>query len=164
VDRNGQLRLPITVPLEVHPETARAVARGDLAERMVDVATDLALLVRDEGREAIGEFLGQYSSEEKDALLVVLAAMAPVEERSAADMLGWVGFDEFGNEAGSAFPKLYEDCGTQQAFHRHKFHGHLATQIEACGCAQAGRDYFAARNAAKRAAGGAAAGEAVEAA
>jgi hypothetical protein len=124
------------------PGSPEARARGDLAERMVGKAADLALLVRDEGRESVCEFLGSLGSEEKDALLVVLAAMAPVEDQSAADMLAWVRFDEFGRP----LDRPLAPCGTYAAFRRHKQRGEL-TDDE---CERAAREYWQARNAMRK--------------
>jgi hypothetical protein len=149
-ERNGQLPIPgLKVPLVTHPEAARARARGDLAEAMVDKATDLALLVRDEGRESVLAFLGDLSGGEKDALLVVLAAMMPVEDMSKGDMLAWIDFDELGRPLDPDDHRMWEDCGSLTAYWRHKYHKHRAGEIEACGCAEAGRGYWQARKAAK---------------
>jgi hypothetical protein len=70
-------------------------SRADLAEAMVPEACDLAGLVHDGDAEAIRVFLarcglGDDAPIEAKALVVVLAAMVPVE-RSAADLLAWVG-------------------------------------------------------------------------
>jgi hypothetical protein len=65
---------------------------ADLAESMVDVACELACLVRDEDPGPIAEFLDRYTAEEDSearALFVVLAAMMPVEDASPADLLAW---------------------------------------------------------------------------
>ena len=120
------------------PGSPEARARGDLAERMVGKATDLALLVRDEGRESVCAFLGSLGSEEKDALLVVLAGMLPVEDMSSADMLAWLKFDEFGRPLE---PPL-APCGTYAAFRRHKQRGELIDDD----CRTAAREYWQERN------------------
>jgi hypothetical protein len=120
------------------PGNPEARARGDLAERMVDKATDLALLVRDEGRESVCAFLGSLGSDEKDALLIVLAAMAPVEDQSAADMLAWVRFDEFGRP----LDRPVAPCGTPAAYRRHKQQGELVDDD----CQRAAREYWGERN------------------
>ena len=120
------------------PGNPEARARGDLAERMVGKATDLALLVRDEGRESVCAFLGKLGGEEKDALLVVLAGMLPVEDMSSADMLAWLKFDEFGRPLE---PPL-APCGTYAAFRRHKQRGELTDDD----CERAAREYWAERN------------------
>ena len=143
-----------------HPERTRAVARGDQAERLVSVALDLAMLVRDEGPEAIGSFLGRLTGGDRYRLLTILAAMVPVDDMSEAEMLAWVTFDEFGQPLPAADPVLpvprddeepatpYEDCGTLQGFYRHARAGQKTADAEACGCAQAYRDHRNARHAA----------------
>ena len=69
---------------------------GRLAERLVPVATELACLVHgDGGRDDIAAFLASVRPEHKDALLVVLAALVPVDE-PVADLLAWVDFDHYG--------------------------------------------------------------------
>ena len=117
-----------------HPARSDAQARGDLAEAMVDKATDLALLVRDEGRESVLAFLGALGSDEKDALLVVLAAMMPVDGMSRDDLLAWVDFDEFGRPLKP--PAL--PCGSFKAYRRHKRAGELVDDA----CQQAARVYW----------------------
>jgi hypothetical protein len=121
-----------------YPGNPEARARGDLAERMVDKATDLALMVRDEGRPAVCKFLCSLNADEKDALLVVLAAMAPVEDQSAADMLRWVRFDEYGRP----LDRPLAPCGTYAAFRRHKQQQELVDDD----CQRAAREYWQARN------------------
>jgi len=158
--RNGQLPIPgLTVPLVTHPEAARARARGDLAERMLPLAAELACMVRDEDRETIGQFLdghGLAPDLETRGLVVVLAAMV-ADSAPLGDLLAWVTWDEHGCALDPDDPRMWEDCGTLTAYWRHRYHRHRAGDIEACGCAQAGRGYWNARDAAKRAA---AAGEA----
>lgn len=134
----------------IHPERAAAHARGDLAERAVDVAAQLAFLVRDEGSDAIGAFLdgqGIPADTETRTLLVVLAAMVSIDA-TPDQMLSWVTWDEFGAplaDGPEAPAGSYRDCGTATAYWRHKRAGHPQEQIETCGCGQAGRDYYAAR-------------------
>lgn len=139
-----------------HPERVRAVARGDQAERLVQVGLDLAMLVRDEGPEAIASFLGRLTGGDRYRLLTVLAAMVPVDDMSADDLLSWLTFDEFGRPLPVAPvlppPSLdddpatpYEDCGTLKGYYQHAREGDKAPQAEACGCAQAYRDYKNAR-------------------
>ena len=70
-------------------------SRADLAEAMVPEACDLAGLVHDGDRDGVKAFLtrcglGDDAPIEAKALVVVLAAMVPVE-RPAADLLAWVG-------------------------------------------------------------------------
>jgi hypothetical protein len=144
-----------------HPERTRAVARGDLAERLVNVGLDLAMLVRDEGQDAIDSFLCRLTAGDRYRLLTVLAAMVPVNDMSRADLLSWVTWDEFGATLEGAAPVLpaaqdddlstpYEDCGTLKAYYRHLREGTTHAEAEACGCAQAFRDHRAARYAATR--------------
>jgi hypothetical protein len=147
--------------IAIHPERVKAHALGDLAERMVYVAWQMGRLVRDEDRDSIGEFLDTLTGEEQRALLVVQAAMIPVDTATPESLLDWVRWDEFGYPLpGSPSPvpppspprdaRVYEDCGTLAAFHRHKKAGHRRELLEECGCGQVGRDYFNARYAARR--------------
>lgn len=144
-----------------HPERIRAQARGDQAERLVGVALDLAILVRDEGPEAIASFLGRLTGGDRYRLLTVLAAMVDVD-RTPEELLAWVTFDESGQPLEGATPVLpifareeepdtpYEDCGTLKAFYRHVRAGQKSAAAEACGCAQAYRDHKNAKYAATR--------------
>jgi len=120
------------------PGNPEARARGDLAERMVAPACELACIVRDEGRESVGVFLARYGEDEIRALLVVLAGMVPVEDMSAADMLAWLKFDEYGRPLE---PPL-APCGTYGAFRRHKQRGELIDDD----CRTAAREYWQERN------------------
>jgi hypothetical protein len=56
-----------------------AAAKARLAERLVPSAMELACMVRDEDARSIGSWVRSLSAAEKDALLVVLAAMVPVD-------------------------------------------------------------------------------------
>lgn len=111
-----------------HPTRTAACQRGELAARMVAVACEMACLVRDSDRQAIGEFLGNLSQEEVTALLVVQAAMIPVDV-PASDLLAWVTWDEYA----PAMPAVEEPaagrqlkpCGTYAAFRRHENRGEL---------------------------------------
>jgi hypothetical protein len=125
-----------------HPERVKAVRRGDLAARMVRAAGELACLVRDESREAIGEWIGERTDEERDALLVVLAAMVDVS-RPAADLLAWVEWDEFGHPLEAPrqrAPRGSAQCPSYAAWRRHKRHGEPA---EECGCEKAKNEWRA---------------------
>jgi hypothetical protein len=148
----------------IHPERAAAYARGDLAERMTGVACALACLVRDEDAGTVGAFLDTLSPDEVRALLIVQAAMIPLDV-APAELLAWVTWDEFGGPLPGAQPataapaapvrdtapaQLYEDCGTMRAFWRHQKAGHSREQAEACGCAEASRDYYVRRYASRR--------------
>lgn len=68
---------------------------GNLAERLVPVAASFVSVVRDEDRDAITAFLAKRTAHERDALLVILAAMIP-DDRTPADLLSWVTWDEHG--------------------------------------------------------------------
>jgi hypothetical protein len=59
---------------------------------MVPVATELACLVREQDADGIGRFLAGIREEEIPALLVVLAAMVPVDE-PVGDLLAWVDWE-----------------------------------------------------------------------
>lgn len=65
---------------------------ADLAESMVPVACELACTVRDRDPVAIADVLDRYTAPEDRevrALLVVLAAMMPVEDATPAGLLAW---------------------------------------------------------------------------
>ena len=83
--------------------------RGDLAERMVDVACELAFTVRDRDREGIGAWLDSRGiapgDDETRALLVILAAMVPVDA-TQEQMLSWVTWDERGVPLDGTIPLL----------------------------------------------------------
>lgn len=144
-------------------EIAAAAERGELAERMVAAACELAGLVRDCDREEIGEFIasvagGQELPESITALLVVQAAMIDVGQ-TRAELLGWVTWDEYGNplpgvprdEAGprrldapepwEPEPGELKPCGTYAAWRRHYDAGEPIDEA----CARAAREYWAER-------------------
>jgi hypothetical protein len=121
-----------------YPGNPDARARGDLAERMVPVACDLACLVRDQDREAVGRFLSRLTGPEIRALLVVMAGMMPVDSMSDADMLRWVRWDE----TGRPLDRPLAPCGTYAAFRRHKQRQELVDDE----CERAAREYWAERN------------------
>lgn len=103
--------------------------RADLAESMVPLACDLACRVRDgdaDGIRRMAEARGWDA--ETTALLVVLAAMVPVEDVSPGDLLAWTG----GLETALAWRqeplpftayRELEPCGTYAAAVRHARHG-----------------------------------------
>ena len=140
-----------------HPERVRALHRGELAAAMVTTACELACLVRDSDREAVGEFLGALSGEQCEALTVVLAAMVPVDV-PAGDLLSWVRWDEYGRplpgpvlEAPAPVSKpggalLLQPCGTYAAFRRHQYRGELIDDD----CAEANRAYQETRRRARK--------------
>ena len=68
---------------------------GELAERLVPVAASFVGVVRDEDRDAVTAFIAERTQHERDALLVILAAMIP-DALSPADLLSWVTWDEHG--------------------------------------------------------------------
>jgi hypothetical protein len=76
--------------------TTDAEARGDLVEALLPDAAALAVAVREEPQEQIAARLSGLSRHELESLAVVLAAMVD-PDRSIADALGWVDFDEYGN-------------------------------------------------------------------
>lgn len=63
--------------------------KGELAERMVPVAAELACAVREKDADGIGEILAGLDAQELTALAVVLAAMVPVDD-PVSRLLGWV--------------------------------------------------------------------------
>jgi hypothetical protein len=71
-------------------------SRADLTESMVGPACDLAGLVHDGDADGIARFLAKHGLGDAappavKALVIVLAAMVPVDERSDAELLAWVG-------------------------------------------------------------------------
>jgi hypothetical protein len=127
-------------PADTPPETtkpARSVElvdvdvladRADLAERLLPTALDLVMRVHDDGRQAVAELLAQIAPGELPALLVVLAALVPVDQ-GIADLLAWVTFDEYGRPLTGVTPALprttargrrLKPCGTHAAYNRHR--------------------------------------------
>lgn len=125
--------------------------RSDLAEAMVPEACELAVLVHDADAERVARFLAGFGVTVPDdaapddpaarlaALLVVTAAMVPVDDRSPADLLAWE----------SSVPEAVrwrqlplcaaaepEPCPSLAAYRRHKARGEDA---EGCGCGEAAR-------------------------
>lgn len=99
--------------------------RAVLAERMVTKACEFACLVRDHDSAAIGEFVQALSDEECTALLIVQAAMIPIEQ-TTGDLLAWVDFDEYGRPLSApraANGRVVQPCGTYAAWQRHKRRG-----------------------------------------
>lgn len=95
--------------------------RGYLAERMVTVACELACLVRDSDAASIGEYLQTLRSDEKDALLVVQAAMIP-DDKPVDDLLSWITFDQYGRPLDAPRDRsgrIMQPCGTRAAYRRH---------------------------------------------
>jgi hypothetical protein len=97
--------------------------RGDLAEQMLPVAANLAVLVHgDGGPEDIGEVLSGLSDTEKNALLVVLAGMVDLDRpvgsglswtavtrNGALPMQSWLGQRPLREHASEAVVELGED-------------------------------------------------------
>ena len=115
--------------------------------------------VRTEGREAIGAWLDEHgiADEKARALLVVVAAGWPVDATNE-DTLSWLTFDEHGQPLDGTLPLLPclpvpaddDDCGTYARYLRHRRAGYSKQTVEACGCLQAARDHWNARNARRR--------------
>ena len=126
---------------------------GALAERLVPVAAAFVGVVRDEDRDGVGRFLAGLPQPERDALPVILAAMIP-DDRSPADLLGWVTWDEFGRPLPpdavlvlaerKPGPAQSQPCGTVSAYKRHYVNGE-----KPCGACREARN--TARAAAKAA-------------
>lgn len=73
-----------------------ATERGDMVERLIPVATNLAMLVHgDGGPRDIHQALVRLTPGDKDALLVILAALVDPDQ-PIGKALGWVEFDEYG--------------------------------------------------------------------
>jgi hypothetical protein len=71
-------------------------ARGDLAERVLPVAAQLACLVHDAGgRRDIHQVLARLADGEKDALITVLAGLVPTDT-PLGSLLGYLTWDETG--------------------------------------------------------------------
>ena len=112
---------------------------GALAERLVPVAAEFVGVVRDEDRDSVGRFLARLPRQERDALPVILAAMIP-DDRTPADLLSWVTWDEFGRPLPADTvlmlaerkpgPALSQPCGTVSAYKRHYANGERP--CEAC--------------------------------
>lgn len=73
--------------------TDDATTQGDLAEAMLPAAAALVAAVHDGTRVEVGRVLNVIAPENLHALAVVLAAMAD-PDKSIADLLAWVTFDE----------------------------------------------------------------------
>jgi hypothetical protein len=91
--REGLVRSPVTVA-DLTAGSAPGEAAGDLAVRLVPIATETALLVRDAGRDGIATWLRVLHPGLYPALAVVLAGMVPVDSMYVTDMLAWVNWDE----------------------------------------------------------------------
>lgn len=70
--------------------------RGDLAEQMLPVAANLAVLVHgDGGPDDVAEVLAGLNETQKNALIVVLAGLVDPEQ-PVGKALGWLDFNEHG--------------------------------------------------------------------
>lgn len=71
--------------------------RGDLAERMLPEAANLAVLVHgDGGPEDVAQVLSGLTGPEKDALIVILAGLVDPDQ-PVGKALGWLDHDEHGS-------------------------------------------------------------------
>ncbi|SDH68108.1 hypothetical protein SAMN05421505_12058 [Sinosporangium album] len=102
--------------------------RDALALHLVGVASMLACTVRDDGPDAAAQILTDLTSEERDALPVVLAAMIPVDVPTL-DLLAWHTHPETGPAQRLAKVRRLDrktrrrplaECGSHAAFNRHK--------------------------------------------
>jgi len=122
----------------VTPDAQSARRRGDLAERLIPKAADLACIVHGDGDvKAVERFLAALFPWERDGLLVILAGLMPVDV-SEAGLLAWVTWDEMGRPLE---PHL-APCGTYAAFRRHKQRGELVDDD----CKASARVYWQERN------------------
>ena len=143
-----------------------AKTQGDLAGRMVEQACELACMVRDCEAADIADVLDRLDIDEMKALLVVQAAMIPVDGRPA-DLLAWVTWDEYGQPIrrpdgaphpaprGAEWPEVgfrrrskpsryrndLKPCGTYAAYHRHIDHNEDPDPL----CRAAARLYWTER-------------------
>jgi hypothetical protein len=103
---------------------------ADLAESMVPVACDLACRVRDGDVDGIGRLAESLTMAEVAALIVVLAAMVPVEDASPNDLLAWTGdlgaivkWRQAQLPLAAPGRPVTEPCGTYAAWSRHRRRG-----------------------------------------
>lgn len=82
----------LIVPVRQAPDLNDPHVRGQLAQRMVPLATEFAGIVREENHEGIGRFLAALAPWEWPAFVVTLAAMVP-DDRPVGDLLAWVTWD-----------------------------------------------------------------------
>jgi hypothetical protein len=105
----------------MNPDPQMARRRGDLAERLIPKAVELACLVHGDGDvRAVERFLSRLYPWERDGLLVILAGLMPVD-MSLDDLLGWLTFDEHGRALKPPVPP----CGTPAGLWHHQVHGEL---------------------------------------
>jgi hypothetical protein len=96
---------------------AEAAAADELAARVTELGLDLAVMVRDQWSQAVGEWLDAnvsgLSAGELRGLLVMLAAMVDVD-RPVRDLLGWCGWVSWPGTRAVRYA-----CGTEEAFQAH---------------------------------------------
>ena len=128
-----------------------ACRRGELAERLVPKALELACLVHGDGDALeIGRFLRSLPADELGALPVILAGLVPVD-RPQSELLAYVTWDEYGrpltavpgdaDPVGVSGPAVRFPCGTYAAYRRHENRGELVDDD----CAEAARVYYRER-------------------
>lgn len=128
--------------------------RADLAESLVPLACDLACRVRDADAEGIARLAEANGWDTPTAaLLVVLAAMVPVEDASPNDLLAWTGGLETAQEwrqlplvAAAPGRPVEQPCGTYAAWCRHKRRGEEVDRA----CYRAWQEYRAERRVARK--------------
>jgi hypothetical protein len=115
------------------PRMARR--RGDLAERLIPKAVELACLVHGDGDvRAVERFLSRLYPWERDGLLVILAGLMSMD-RSLEEMLAYVTWDEHGRPLKPPVPP----CGTPAALWHHQVNDQLVDDDCAAVATRAGR-------------------------
>ncbi|MFI6536608.1 hypothetical protein ACIBHY_29450 [Nonomuraea sp. NPDC050547] len=103
------------------------------ADTLVEIACELACAVRDDGPDAAARLLATLSTEDRDTLPIIMAAMIPVD-LSVGDLLAWhtgVSLSPHGQVRLVADTRKRANrrrrglaaCGTHTAFNRHKARG-----------------------------------------
>ncbi|MBG0818963.1 hypothetical protein [Planomonospora sp. ID82291] len=87
--------VPPPVPAPAAPAPLDDRQRQRLAERTLQAALNLAVMVRDEDATACREFVTSLPADQRDALPYVLAALIPVDQPVDA-LLEWITWDERG--------------------------------------------------------------------
>jgi hypothetical protein len=125
--------LTVRKPAAMDRQAARR--RGDLAERLIPKALDLAGLVHGDGDvKAVGRFLAALSPLEREALPVILAGLVPVD-LTLDRLLEYVTWDEHGRPLRPPVPP----CGTPAALWNHQVEGQLVDDDCASVATRAGR-------------------------
>ena len=147
-----------------------AMERGEQAAQMVTVACEITCLVRDKETDGIPDLLARMSPAELLTLVITQAAMIPVD-RSPAELLSWVLWDEHGvplpvpvyehpqpawSVTGGRWhqfqfhpvrdPRTLRPCGTYAAYARHVDHEEPIDDA----CEMAARRYWAERKRTRR--------------